>query len=79
MNATLRGAKLQSIVDGSKVSIADITTEWLKKDSRAISMICAAVNQKILEHLINYKTSEEIWNNITLIHAWEASQTVHQL
>lgn len=79
MNVALCGAKLQSSVDGTEVSTTAIASEWLKKDSEAILMICATVDRKILERLINSKTSKETWDKIALVHARVASQTMHQL
>lgn len=48
MNAALRAAELQRIVDGTEVSTAATAAtaaEWLKRDSKSISMISAAVDR----------------------------------
>lgn len=45
MNVALCGAKLRSSVDGTEVSTTATASEWLKKDSEAISMNCAAASR----------------------------------
>lgn len=66
MDAALRATELQRIVDGTEVSTAATAAEWLKHDSKSISIICAAVDRKILEHVIQCKTAKGIWDKNSL-------------
>jgi len=54
-------------------------TKYEKKNNHALMILCATINKKILQQLVNYKTTRKMWEKIILLHTQKATQNVHYL
>ena len=81
LRAILLGQDLMGIVDGSvkKPTEADKQAEWIRKDNQCISLLCKAVDESILEILMNCGTSHAIWEKLKLLHDQSAHESVHHI
>lgn len=84
MRAILLGKELMPIVEGTipkpgyGSDPADIS-EWVRRDSQAFSLLCQALDESILKHIVSCTTSREIWEKLMLIHEKNTSENVHSL
>jgi hypothetical protein len=80
MKALLQGKDLMNIVEGLETieNTADVV-EWRKKDSQARSILCQAVDRKLLSNLLSCMTSVTFWDKLIVVHEQRASENVHRL
>lgn len=84
MRAILLGKELMDIVAGTlpkpaATEAAAVKSEWLKRDSQAFSLLCQALDESILKHVVSCTTSKEIWDKLKLIHERDTSENIHTL
>lgn len=51
----------------------------IRKDNQCISLLCKAVDESILEVLMNCSTSKAIWDKLKLLHDQSAHESVHHI
>lgn len=81
LRAILLGQDLMGIVDGSVPKPTDTAAQaaWVRKDNQCISLLCKAVDESILEILMNCDTSKAIWDKLKLLHDQSAHESVHHI
>ncbi len=68
---------LYKIIYGTTICTLENVIEYAKKNSQALAIQCAMINKKILQQLVNYKTTKEVWKKIKMLHTRKATQNVH--
>lgn len=82
IRAILLGQDLMGIVDGSVPKPSNdpaAELEWVKRDNQCTSLLCKAVDESILEVLLNCTTSKMIWDKLKLLHDQKAHESVHHV
>lgn len=84
MRAILLGKELMDIVEGTLLKPADteaanVKSEWVKRNSQAFSLLCQALDESILKHVVSCTNSKEIWDKLKLIHERNTSENIHTL
>lgn len=60
-------------------AVQNAILDFKKRDKQAFSILIQLVDKPILHHIINCKTSKEIWDKLALIHQRTAVQSLYQL
>jgi hypothetical protein len=60
-------------------AIQNAILDFKKRDKQAFSILIQLVDKPILHHIINCKTSKEIWDKLALIHQRTDVQSLYQL
>ena len=60
-------------------AIQNAILDFKKRDKQAFSILIQLVDKLILHHIINCKTSKEIWDKLALIHQRTDVQSLYQL
>jgi len=72
MKALFLGRELMGVVDGLVAKPAETSLvereEWIKKDGQGISLLCAALDESMLDLVCGCITSHEIWEKLKMIH-----------
>lgn len=82
IRAILLGQDLMGIVDGSVPKPSNdpgAERDWMKRDNQCTSLLCKAVDESILEVLLNCTTSKAIWDKLKLLHDQKAHESVHHV
>jgi hypothetical protein len=82
MQLVLDAKDIMGVVEGSEAKPhqnANSLKEWEKKDKAGKMYICAALSEKIVEHLLNCKTSSQMWKRLSVLHEQNAAENKHLL
>ncbi len=59
--------RLYGIINGTEVWSIKNVTKYEKKNSHVLMIFCAKINKKILQQLVNCKTTRKMWEKIVLL------------
>lgn len=83
MRGLFLGREIMGVVHGSVAQPAAAQAvelgEWVKKDGQAISALCDALDESMLDLVSGCITSKEIWDKLKVVHDQRANHNMHDL
>lgn len=67
VKVTLKGLGLYDVIDGSEVKPEEAGEEygkWLKRDSKAQSIIVSRLSENVMIHILACHTAEQMWKKL---------------
>lgn len=80
VKVTLKGLGLYDVIDGSEVKPEEAGEEygkWLKRDSKAQSIIVSRLSENVMIHILACDTAEQMWKKLLSVFEQKSTLSIH--